>query len=33
MGSILLGGLHLIDRFLMVDRFGRQARGLGLAAT
>jgi hypothetical protein len=30
MGGILLGGLHLIDRFLMVDGLGRQARGLGL---
>jgi hypothetical protein len=23
MGGVLLGGLHLIDRFLMVDRFGQ----------
>jgi hypothetical protein len=32
MGGILLGGLHLIDRFLMVDGLGRQARASAWAA-
>jgi hypothetical protein len=33
MGLVLLRGLHAIDRFLVVERLGREAGGFGLAAT
>jgi hypothetical protein len=33
MGLVLLRGFHAIDRFLVVERLGREAGGFGLAAT